>query len=255
MFVITTRQDSRSHLDSHFLLTSALQTAGMNVARFNFSHGSHEGHGEVLDRLRKVAAAKSRNIAVLLDTKGPEIRSGFFADGKDKITLTKGETLVLTNDYSFKGNEQKLACSYEKLATSVKPGQQILVADGTLVLVVVSCDEALGEVTCMIQNNATIGERKNMNLPGVVVDLPTFTEKDVQDIVEFGIKRRVEFIAASFVRKGQDVLNLRKLLNDNGGPEIKIISKIENLEGVERFDEILQATDAVMVARGGTLYP
>lgn len=144
---------------------ATLMDAGMNVARFNFSHGDHEGHGAVLDRLRKVAALKSRNIAVLLDTKGPEIRSGFFADGKDKITLVKGETIILTSDYSFKGNEHKLACSYEKLASSVTPGQQILVADGSLVLTVVSCDEPNREVVCKIENNATIGERKNMNLP------------------------------------------------------------------------------------------
>jgi pyruvate kinase len=144
---------------------ATLMDAGMNVARFNFSHGDHEGHGAVLDRLRKVAALKSRNIAVLLDTKGPEIRSGFFADGKDKITLKKGDEIILTSDYSFKGNEHKLACSYEKLATSVKPGQQILVADGSLVLTVVSCDEPNREVTCKVENNATIGERKNMNLP------------------------------------------------------------------------------------------
>jgi pyruvate kinase len=229
---------------------ATLMDAGMNVARFNFSHGDHEGHGAVLDRLRKVAALKSRNIAVLLDTKGPEIRSGFFADGKDKITLQKGDEIILTSDYSFKGNEHKLACSYEKLATSVKPGQQILVADGSLVLTVVSCDEPNREVTCKVENNATIGERKNMNLPGVIVDLPTFTEKDKDDIVNFGIKKRVEFIAASFVRKPEDVKNLRKLLADNGGPEIKIICKIENLEGVENFDGILELTDAVMVARG-----
>lgn len=144
---------------------ATLMDVGMNVARFNFSHGDHAGHGAVLDRLRKVAAEKSRNIAVLLDTKGPEIRSGFFAGGVDKITLVKGEELVLTSDYSFKGNAQKLACSYEKLATSVKPGQQILVADGSLVLTVVSCDVPTCEVTCKIENNATIGERKNMNLP------------------------------------------------------------------------------------------
>lgn len=232
---------------------ATLMDSGMNVARFNFSHGDHEGHGSVLNRLRKVAAIKSRNIAVLLDTKGPEIRSGFFADGADKITLTKGEHLILTSDYSYKGNAQKLACSYEKLASSVKPGQQILVADGSLVLTVLTCQEALGEVVTRVENNATIGERKNMNLPGVVVDLPTFTEKDKHDIVEFGIKKRVEFIAASFVRKADDVRNLRKLLADNGGPEIKIIVKIENLEGVQNFDEILQLTDAVMVARGGAL--
>jgi pyruvate kinase len=224
--------------------------AGMNVARFNFSHGDHESHGAVLDRLRKVAMIKSRNIAVLLDTKGPEIRTGFFAGGVDKIHLVKNATIILTADYHFKGDEKKLACSYPKIASSVTPGQQILVADGSLVLTVLSCDVPLGQVTCRIENSASIGERKNMNLPGVKVDLPTFTDKDVTDIVEFGIKKRVEFIAASFVRKGSDVVNLRKLLADNDGSEIKIISKIENQEGLENYDDIVAASDAIMVARG-----
>jgi len=223
--------------------------AGMNVARFNFSHGDHDGHGACLERLRTAAKNKNKNCGVLLDTKGPEIRSGFFAEG-NKIELVKGETLILTTDYAFKGSNKKLACSYPQLPTSVSPGQQILVADGSLVLTVLNCDESAGEVSCRVENNASIGERKNMNLPGVVVDLPTFTEKDVNDIVNFGIKHRVDFIAASFVRKAEDVTNLRKLLADNGGQEIKIIVKIENQEGVENYQEILKATDAVMVARG-----
>lgn len=136
------------------------------------------------------------------------------------------------------------------MAPSVNPGQQILVADGSLVLTVLSCDAAVGEVTCRIENSASIGERKNMNLPGVVVDLPTFTEKDVDDIVNFGIKNGVDFIAASFVRKASDVQNLRKLLSDHNGQHIQIICKIENQEGLENYPEILQVTDGIMVARG-----
>jgi pyruvate kinase len=159
--------------------------------------------------------------AILLDTKGPEIRTGFFADNKSKIELTKGQTLVLTSDYHFLGNRHKLACSYPTLAASVTSGQQILVADGSLVLTVLSMDEPAGEITCRVENNTAIGERKNMNLPGVVVDLPTFTEKDIDDIVNFGIKRKVDFVAASFVRKGSDVTNLRQLLAENGGQEVR----------------------------------
>jgi len=227
-----------------------LMDAGMSVARFNFSHGDHEGHKACLDRLRTAATNKNRNIAVLLDTKGPEIRTGFFADGKDKIDLVKGETIILTSDYAFKGDCKKMACSYPALASSVNPGQQILIADGSLVLVVLTCDIPGGQIKCRIENNATIGERKNMNLPGVIVDLPTFTEKDIDDIVNFGIKHNVDYIAASFVRKGSDVRNLRKLLADNGGQHIKIICKIENQEGLENYNEILEATDAIMVARG-----
>ena len=215
-----------------------LLDAGMNVARLNFSHGDHAGHGAVLERLRTAAKNKNRDLSILLDTKGPEIRSGFFKEGTDKINLVKGEQIVLTSDYSFKGDETKLACSYEKIASSVKPGQQILVADGSLVLTVLSTDEPAGEILCRIENNASIGERKNMNLPGVIVDLPTFTPKDVDDIVNFGIKHNVDFIAASFVRKGSDVKNLRQLLADNGGQHIKIICKIENQEGLENYDEV-----------------
>lgn len=187
----------------------------------------------------------------MLDTKGPEIRTGFFeGDDVSKITLVKGESIVLTSDYHYKGNARKLACSYPTLASSVRPGQQILVADGSLVLTVLTTDESAGEVTCRIENNAAIGERKNMNLPGVIVDLPTFTEKDVNDIVNFGIKHNVDFIAASFVRKASDLSNLRMLLSENGGQHIKIISKIENQEGLENYPAILNATDGIMVARG-----
>lgn len=185
-----------------------------------------------------------------MDTKGPEIRSGIFKQGIDKVDLVKGEWLGLTSDYNYRGDNQKLACSYEKLASSVVTGQQILVADGSLVLTVLSCDIPANEITCRIENNCSIGERKNMNLPGVKVDLLTFTEKDVKDIVEFGIAQKVEFIAASFVRKAEDVRNLKKLLSDNGGDEIKVISKIENQEGLENYDAILKETDGVMVARG-----
>ena len=185
----------------------------------------------------------------MLDTKGPEIRTGFFADG-NKVNLVKGENLILTTDYTYKGDKNKLACSYPALASSVNPGQSILVADGSLVLTVLSCDELAGEITCRVENNAGIGERKNMNLPGVVVDLPTLTEKDIDDIVNFGVKNNVDFIAASFVRKASDVTAIRKILADSGGQHIKIICKIENLEGLQNYGQILRLTDSIMVARG-----
>jgi pyruvate kinase len=184
-----------------------------------------------------------------LDTKGPEIRSGFFADGKSKVELIKGDTLILTTDYSFKGDSTKIACSYPALATSVTPGQTILVADGSLVLTVLSCDVAAGEVSTRIENHAVIGERKNMNLPGVIVDLPTLTEKDISDITEWGVPNGIDFIAASFVRKASDVLKIREILGPDN-QSIKIICKIENQEGLQNYDEILQVTDGIMVARG-----
>ena len=186
----------------------------------------------------------------MLDTKGPEIRSGFFANGEKSVNLVKGEMITLTTDYSFKGDKRRLACSYPSLPSSVTVGQSILVADGSLVLTVISTNVPEGEVCCRIENNAKIGERKNMNLPGVIVDLPTLTEKDIDDIVNFGIKQNVDFIAASFVRKGSDVTAIRKILADNGGQHIKIICKIENLEGLQNYQEILRLTDAIMVARG-----
>jgi pyruvate kinase len=224
--------------------------AGMNTARFNFSHGDHAGHKACLDRLREAAGNMNQNVAVLLDTKGPEIRTGFFADGAKKIELAKGEQLILTSDYDFKGSNKKLACSYPKLASSVSPGQSILVADGSLVLTVVSSDETTGEVVTRIENNASIGERKNMNLPGVKVDLPVLMEKDIDDIINWGIKHEVDFIAASFVQTADDVRFIRKILADNGGSGIKIISKIENQEGLDNYLDILQVTDGIMVARG-----
>jgi len=148
----------------------------------------------------------------------------------------------LTSDYSFKGNNKKLACSYASIASSVTPGQPILVADGSLVLTVLSCDVAAGEVSCRVENSCSIGERKNMNLPGVVVDLPTLTEKDIDDIQNWGIKNDVDFIAASFVRKASDVTKIREVLGE-AGKGIKIICKIENQEGMENYDEILKETD------------
>jgi pyruvate kinase len=185
----------------------------------------------------------------MLDTKGPEIRTGFFANDEKKITLTKGETIVLTTNYSYKGDKYKLACSYPSLPRSVKQGQPIFVADGTLVLTVLSINEPDGEVTCRIENNVSIGERKNMNLPGVIVDLPTLTEKDVDDIKNWACKYDADFIAASFVRKANDVHTIREVLGDKNSL-IKIICKIENLEGIENFQEILAVTDGIMVARG-----
>uniref|UniRef100_A0A7S2R2I4 Pyruvate kinase n=1 Tax=Eucampia antarctica TaxID=49252 RepID=A0A7S2R2I4_9STRA len=223
--------------------------AGMSVARFNFSHGDHDGHKACLDRLREAANNKGVHVAVMLDTKGPEIRSGFFANGEKKICLTKGETIILTTDYSFKGDKHKLGCSYPALATSVVTGQSILCADGSLVLTVLSCSEAEGEVVCRIENNCSIGERKNMNLPGVIVELPTLTDKDINDIQEWGCKHGVDFIAASFVRKASDVHKIREVLGAKNS-HIKVICKIENLEGMENYPAILEATDGIMVARG-----
>lgn len=222
--------------------------AGMNVARFNFSHGDHEAHGECLARLREAIANRPGcNVAVLLDTKGPEIRTGFFANGAKKIDLVQGQDLYLTTDYSFKGDSTKLAVSYPDLHTTVEVGSSMLAADGSLVMTVKEIKE--DGVIATVENTCSIGERKNMNLPGAVVTLPTLTEKDISDLVDFAVPQGVDFIAASFVRKAKDVQQIREILGD-AGKHIKIISKIENQEGLENYDEILAESDGIMVARG-----
>ena len=223
-----------------------LLTSGMSVARFNFSHGSHEYHQETLDNLRQAMMNTGQMCAVMLDTKGPEIRTGFLKDATP-VKLEAGKDVILTTNYEYKGDAKTIAISYKQLPRDVAPGGQILIADGSIVLTVLSCDVAGGKVKCKCQNTATLGERKNVNLPGVNVDLPTLTDKDVDDIIHWGIPNDIDFIAASFVRKPANIDNINKVV---GGAEIQIISKIENQEGLINFDEILKKTDAVMVARG-----
>ncbi|KUF96458.1 Cellulose synthase 3 [Phytophthora nicotianae] len=221
--------------------------AGMNVARFNFSHGDHASHLACLNRLRAALAKRpNKNVAIMLDTKGPEIRTGFLAN-KDKVTIQKNSLIELTTDYEFLGDETKIACSYPQLPESVKVGGSVLVADGSLVLTVTEIKD--NGIVCRANNTATLGERKNMNLPGCKVLLPTLTEKDEDDLVNFGLVHGIDYIAASFVRTGQDIDNIRKVLGPRGRG-IKIISKIESHEGMENFDEILAKTDGIMVARG-----
>eukprot|EP00746_Dinoflagellata_sp_MGD_P140227 gnl/MRDRNA2_/MRDRNA2_73515_c0_seq1.p1 gnl/MRDRNA2_/MRDRNA2_73515_c0~~gnl/MRDRNA2_/MRDRNA2_73515_c0_seq1.p1 ORF type:complete len:504 (+),score=119.36 gnl/MRDRNA2_/MRDRNA2_73515_c0_seq1:96-1607(+) len=221
--------------------------AGMNVARLNFSHGDHDGHGACVGRIREAAKQRpEKSVAILLDTKGPEIRTGFFAEGKT-ITLEKGNPLKLVTDYEFKGDATCIACTYKELPTSVKPGGIILCADGSLSLKVTECGSDFVMTTVM--NNCSLGERKNMNLPGVKVNLPVLQEKDKNDLVQFGIPQGVDFVAASFVQSADDVKMIRETLGP-AGRAIKIISKIENEEGLKNFDEILVETDGIMVARG-----
>jgi len=226
-----------------------LLDAGMNVARFNFSHGDHAAHAACLARVREAASQRpERNLGILLYTKGPEIRTGFFKDEcNKKIHLKAGSTLELTTDYDFKGDETKFACTYDKLPTSVKPGSTVLIADGSLVLTVLECKAT--SVMCRVENDQSIGERKNMNLPNVKVDLPVLQPKDIDDLQNWAIPHKVDFIAASFVQSAADIHFIRGILG-TAGKDIKIISKIENQEGLDNFDEILAVTDGVMVARG-----
>lgn len=222
---------------------------GMNVARLNFSHGDHETHGATVARIRQAVKQRpGKSVAILLDTKGPEIRTGFFREDVGKsIELKQGQDLKLVIDYSFKGDSTCIAVSYDKIVTSVKPGNTILCADGSLSLKVkdVQSDHVMTEVL----NNCKLGERKNCNLPGVKVDLPVLQEKDIDDLTNFGIPHGVDFVAASFVQSASDVKTIRDTLGMRGR-NIQIISKIENEEGLKNFDEICMASDGIMVARG-----
>ncbi|KAK2434378.1 Pyruvate kinase family protein [Trifolium repens] len=229
-------------------MVEKLLLAGMNVARFNFSHGSHEYHQETLDNLRAAMENTGILCAVMLDTKGPEIRTGFLKDAKP-IQLKQGNEITISTDYSIKGDEKTICMSYKKLAEDVKPGSVILCADGTISFTVLSCDKAAGLVQCRCENSAMLGERKNVNLPGVVVDLPTLTEKDKEDIMQWGVPNKIDMIALSFVRKGSDLVQVRKLLGKHA-KNILLMSKVENQEGVANFDDILANSDAFMVARG-----
>ncbi|GAU48374.1 hypothetical protein TSUD_405360 [Trifolium subterraneum] len=179
---------------------------------------------------------------------GPEIRTGFLKDAKP-VQLKQGHEITISTDYSLKGDENTICMSYKKLAEDVKPGSVILCADGTISFTVLSCDKAAGLVRCRCENSAMLGERKNVNLPGVVVDLPTLTDKDKEDIMEWGVPNKIDMIALSFVRKGSDLVQVRKLLGKHA-KNILLMSKVENQEGVANFDDILANTDAFMVARG-----
>lgn len=220
--------------------------AGMNVARLNFSHGDHDSHGGSVDRLREALKRRPDTVcAVMLDTKGPEIRTGMVKDGK--VSFVKDQTLEITTDYEHIGDSSKIACSYEALPTTVNVGSLIYIADGSLTVEVTEILEDGVKVVC--KNAATLGNKKNMNLPGAIVDLPTLTEKDEDDLIDFGLKKGVDMIAASFVRKAEDIETIRDVLGPRGA-HIKIIAKIENQEGLNNYDEILEATDGIMVARG-----
>ncbi|KAL9659796.1 hypothetical protein QQ045_024605 [Rhodiola kirilowii] len=225
-----------------------LLRAGMNVARFNFSHGSHEYHQETLDNLHAAMENTGILCAVMLDTKGPEIRTGFLKDGKP-VQLKQGQEIILSTDYDIKGDENMICMSYKKLAHDVKPDSVILCADGTITFTVLECDKEAGLVRCRCENSAMLGERKNVNLPGVIVDLPTLTEKDKEDILNWGVPNNIDMIALSFVRKGSDLVEVRKLLGKHA-KNILLMSKVENQEGVANFDDIIANSDAFMVARG-----
>lgn len=218
---------------------------GMNVARLNFSHGNHEEHKKRIDTIKKLREELDLPIGIMLDTKGPEIRLGSFKE--EEIELKAGDTFTLTSR-EILGDNTIASVSYEGLAQDVEVGNKILIDDGLIELEVV---EVVSEtdVRCLVLNGGTVKDHKGINLPDTSVNLPAITEKDIEDI-KFGIENEVDFIAASFIRKAEDVLEIRKILEEYGGEHIDIISKIENREGVENIDEIIEASDGIMVARG-----
>lgn len=224
---------------------AGLLKAGMNVARLNFSHGSHEEHMGRITALREAMAKTEMPAAFLLDTKGPEIRTGLLKDGKD-VTLKVGSTFTLTTK-PCEGTQEMVSVSYEGFTKDIRVGNTVLIDDG---LIELNVTEVTGDkVVTKVLNNGVLGQRKGVNLPNVRLNLPALAEQDFKDL-EFGCKVGVDFVAPSFIRKVSDVLEVRAALDKFGGKNIKIISKIENQEGVDNFDAILEVSDGIMVARG-----
>ncbi len=223
-----------------------LMKAGMNVARLNFSHGSHEEHKARIDTIRKVADKLGKTIGILLDTKGPEIRTHDMKDGL--IMLEKGKEVIVSMS-QVEGTPEKFSVTYEDLINDVQVGSYILLDDGLVELQVKDIDKTKGEVKCDILNTGELKNKKGVNLPGVKLNLPGITDKDADDIL-FGIKEDVDYIAASFVRRPSDVLDIREILERENNHNITIFPKIENQEGIDNIEEILEVSDGLMVARG-----
>ena len=231
--------------ESKEMLTKLVEN-GMNVMRLNFSHGDFNEHGGRITTIREICSETGKNVAILLDTKGPEIRTVKLENGDD-VLLTAGQEFILSTDQTIVGNNTIVAVTYENLTNDLSVGNTVLLDDGLIEMTVKSITDT--NVVCEVMNTGELGENKGVNLPGVKVQLPALSPKDKGDLV-FGCEQKVDFIAASFIRKKEDVLEIRELLKANGGEKIQIISKIENQEGVDNFDEILAVSDAIMVARG-----
>ena len=217
---------------------------GMNVARFNFSHGLHDEQKGRIDSLKEIRTRLGKPVAALLDTKGPEIRIREFENGK--ITLKEGQEFTLTAE-EIVGNENIVSVTYKELYKDVKPGNSILIDDGLIGLEVKKIKGH--DIVCTVINGGVLGNKKGVNLPGVEVNMPFISPKDHDDIL-FGIKEGYDFIAASFTRTAADVKEIRDILEKNGGHDIKIIAKIENQQGVDNIDSIIEAADGIMIARG-----
>ncbi len=232
------------NLNDEKVMRTLIET-GMDVARFNFSHGDYEEHKSRMDMLKKLRKEYKLPIAILLDTKGPEIRTGVLEDGKS-IELKEGRKIVLTTE-DVVGNSGKISVSYKELPSDVKEGDKILIDDGLIELRV---DEVSGtDIACIVDNGGELGERKGINVPNVSVNLPAITKKDKEDIL-FGVSQGIDFIAASFVRKPEDIREIKSFLAENNGSHVDVIAKIECAEAINNIDAIIDIADGIMVARG-----
>lgn len=218
--------------------------AGANVFRMNFSHGDFDEHGGRMERIRKIRKELGVPVGMLMDTKGPEIRIGKFKEGKAELVAGQPFTLTVRD---IEGDEGIVSVSYKGLVKDVQRGNTVLLDDGLIELVVEEVTDT--DILCRIKNGGVVGDRKGVNLPGLSLSLPAITQKDIDDI-RFAVSQGIEMVAASFVRKSADVLEIRQVLDEAGGEGVRIISKIENRQGVDNIDEILQVSDGIMVARG-----
>lgn len=231
-------------VDSDERITQIIN-AGMDCARLNFSHGTHEEQEVRLNRVRRIAGELNRHIPILLDTKGPEIRLKDFEGGS--VIVEKGSLFTFDTDKETPGTKERIGLTYDKLAKNVEVGTRILVDDGKIDLKVTAIKGS--KVICKVVTDGKLSNHKSINIPNVEIPMPYLNDVDKSDLL-FGIEHNVEYIAASFVRCADDLKKLRKFLKDNGGQDIKIISKIENGQGINNFDEILELSDGIMVARG-----
>ncbi len=218
---------------------------GLDCCRLNFSHGTHEQHKERIERIKRIRTKLNRSLPIMLDTKGPEIRVKDFKDGQ--VEVVEGQLFTLYPDDSTLGDNTRVGITYLRLNEFVKKGDEILIDDGSICL---SVENIKGkEVICKVLNGGIIKNHKSINIPNVIIDQPFISESDRDDII-FGCKEGVDYVAASFTRRKSDVVELRKLLDDNGGKDIKIICKIENTEGIQNVNDIIEEADGIMVARG-----
>jgi len=234
-------------------MIAKLIISGMNIARNNFSHGSYEYHAGTIANVRAAVEGfqDPRVVGIALDTKGPEIRTGLLAGGdKAEVELKSGEKIRLTTEEGFKTSSTavNLYVDYANMAKVLKIGSKVFIDDGLIALIVDEIDEAHGSIICTIENGGMLGSKKGVNLPGTAVDLPAVSQKDIEDL-RFGVQQNVDMIFASFIRNADGVRTIRKVLGEEG-KEIKIISKIENHEGINNIDEIIAESDGIMVARG-----